>query len=196
MAFLLADVVSLEVSTAARRETLERALGPSRVSVVLTGEVEPAVPPVKRESLPAVPRETSPVAKPQVVVTTSADTLVVVRPQFVPTTKTETTLAGLPTVVEPTAPETTLKPLPEASLSLETRRHIAAASKSLREAQKLGLVGDALLVAAVLSGLVGTSFFAVLAVGSGIGALLAGTKAWTKLGEAGDALQEAAGSAP
>jgi hypothetical protein len=196
MAFLLADVVSLEVGTAARREALERALGRSRVSVVLTGDAEPAAPPVKKESLPAVPAETSAKAGPQVVVTTSADTLVVIRPQFVPTTTTESTLAGLPMVVEPTKPETTLKPLPEASLSLETRRHIAAAGKYLRDAQKLGLLCDALLVGAVLTSLVGTPFFVVLAVGGGIGALVAGTKAWSRLGEVGDALQEAAGSAP
>ena len=196
MAFLLADVVSLGVGTAARRETLERALGRSRVSVVLIGDAGPAMPPVKKESLPVVPAETSAAANPQVVVTTTADTLVVIRPQFVPTTKTESTLAGLPAAATAPISETTFKPPPEVSLSLETRRHIAAASKSLREAQKLGLVGDALLVAAVLSGLVGTPFFVVLAVGSGAGALLAGTKAWTRLGEAGDALQEAAGSAP
>ena len=101
---------------------------------------------MKKESLPVVPAETSAKAGPQVVVTTSADTLVVIRPQFVPTTTTESTLAGLPMVVEPTKPETTLKPLPEASLSLETRRHLSAAGKNLRDAQKLGLLGDALLV--------------------------------------------------
>ena len=111
-------------------EAFERALGRRAVSVVLTGDAKPAAPSVKKESLPVVPAETSAEAGPQVVVTTSADTLVVIRPQFVPTTKTESTLAGLPMVVEPTKPETT-QTTARGFVSLETRRHLSAAGKNL-----------------------------------------------------------------
>jgi hypothetical protein len=191
MAFLLADVASLEVATPARREALERALGRSKVTVVLTGEMKPAAPPAEKESLPSM--QTTTAANPRVVVTTSADTLVVIRPQFVPTTRAESALAGVPA-----ATETTLKPAPEASLSLETRRHVAAAGKNLKDAQRLTMLADGLFAAGVLSGLIALAapFFVVPAVGGVIGMLVAGTMAWNRLGQAGDALQEAAGSTP
>ena len=201
MAFLLADVSALEVSSAARRASLERALGHSRVSVVLVADTvvsAVATTPTKKESVPPVPTETTSAVKAPTLSPPVSETTAAVGPQLVAPHPQDTTRAispeALTSLVLGTPAAT--PPQPTVPQSSETRSAFSDARAGFRATRQLVSTSDALLAACVLTALIGMAspVFAVAAVGFGVAVVINAAVALRKLDDTGMAIERAAAS--
>lgn len=199
MAFLLADVSALEVSSAARRDSFERALGRWRVSVVLVADtIGSAVvtTPAKKDSVPPVPTETTSAIKAPALSPPVSETTAAAGPQLVAPHLQDTTHAISPEALTSLVFGTTsaASPQPTAPQSSETRSAFSDARAGIRDTRQMVSTSDALLAACVLTALIGivSPVFAVAAVGFGVAVAINSAVALRKLDDTGIAIERAA----
>jgi hypothetical protein len=199
MAFLLADVSALEVSSAVRRDSLEHALGRSRVSIVLIADtVGSAVltTPAKKESVPPVLTETTSAMKAPVASPPQPETAAAVGTQPVTPHPPDTTHAISPQALTSLVLGTTatVATQPTAPQSSDARRAFSDARAGIRNSRQLVSTSDALLAACVLTALIGIAepVFAVAAVSFGVAVAVTASEALRKLDDTGVAVEHAA----
>jgi hypothetical protein len=198
MAFLLADVSALEVSSAARRASLERALGRSRVSVVMTADTTGSVvtTPAEKDSVPPVPMERTPAAKAPASSPPLSETTAAAGPQLVAPHLQDTTHTISPEALTSLIFGTTsaASPQPTAPQSSEARSAFSDARAGIRDTRQMVSTSDALLAACVLTALIGivSPVFAVAGVGFGVAVAINSAVALRKLDDTGIAIERAA----